>query len=110
MSPDDLAKRFATEPGKIEKYNQAISLLLEIGFDNVMRRLGEPDHISKLDPNCLNISAFDQMERRGWYNAVNMFFDFHDFIKQAEVSSDVGDFGAKQTVQNLGYNVDDAND
>ena len=104
MSPWDYAKTFLNNAEKIQKYNKAIDLLRESGFETVVRRLGEPTDIPLDVPMHHDMSAFEHAEKRGWFQAAAFIFDFAQKMKEEEIKGIVGDYGARERLEDLGYN------
>jgi hypothetical protein len=103
MTPIELAEDFINNTSKMVKYNEAIALLREIGFEIVLRRLGEPSAFSLDHPQHLSISAFEHAEKRGWYQLLEFIFDFQSSMVFEGKKNEVGDFGAKEHLRTLGY-------
>ena len=97
------ALNFLNNSVKLQKYNEAIALLRESGFEDVLRRLGEPSEFPLGDPNHATASAFEHAEKRGWYQALSFLFDFIDRMQEEKPKSNVGDYGAAQRMKDLGY-------
>lgn len=103
MTAIEFAVEFVNNRSKMEKYNQAISLLREAGFENVLRRIGEPTAFPLDHPQHLAVSAFEQAERRGWFQALDFLFDFQSSMNLEARKSAGGDFGAKDKLRSLGF-------
>ena len=108
MNPWNYAKTFLSNTGKMQKYNQAIDLLREAGFETTMRRLGEPSDIALDAPEHATLSAFEHAEKRGWFQAMAFLFDFAEKMKEEEIRGVIGDFGAIERMESLGYELPEA--
>lgn len=105
MDSRKYALEFLGNSEKIHKYNEAVALLRESGFEDVIRRLGEPSNFMLDDPNHLSMSAFEHAEKRGWYQALSFVFDFIERMKEEEEGKVPGDFGAAAFMKDLGYST-----
>ena len=99
LEEEQVVKEFLQSQGKIEKYNEAIRLLREIGFDVLLRRLGEPRHFDYAEPNLVQSLAFDHAELRGWYNCIEAVFKF-PLVVDDTFLDDEQDFGADEMLRN----------
>jgi hypothetical protein len=103
MNAWEYAISFLRNQSKLIKYNEAIAILRDIGFETVMRRLGEPSDFALGDPEHATKSAFEHAEKRGWYQALSFLFDFADKIQEENREGVVGDYGASERMKDLGY-------
>jgi len=103
MTGMEYAQEFLANSAKMQKYNQAIDTLREAGFETVLRRLGEPTPIPLDHPQHLAVSAFENAERRGWFQVLEVLFDFQNSLKGEAERASGGDFGAKDRLRALGY-------
>lgn len=110
MTPEDLAARLIDDPDRMQKYREAIAMLRGLGFETVMRRLGEPtDDIPVSDPRHIELSAINQIEKRGWHRALDLVFDFDQIVTTAQAApgADLGDYGAREAIQKMGYSTEE---
>lgn len=113
MTPQEVAIEFRNNTAKMTAYNQALSLLRESGFENVLRRLGEPVDVALEHTNHVAISAFAQAEKRGWYQALDLIFNFEALVSDKDFKDEALDFGAREMLQKYGYTqkeIDEAGD
>jgi len=109
MNPSETAHEYLANPTRMEKYHKAIAMLKESGFEEILRRLGEPTSFALDDPNHLSMSAFEHAERRGWYQALEFMFSFAESMHTKGDADTVGDYGAKARLEQLGYTEDEIN-
>lgn len=103
MNAAELTEDFLQNPTKAEHYNRAIALLQEAGFEILLRRLGEPIEVPLTHPQILNVSAFEQAHRRGYYQAIDLVFAFFEIMQAAGEEKESADFGARQRMRDLGF-------
>lgn len=108
MTSEEFAVDFVNNAVKMKQYNQAISMLREVGLEHVLRRLGEPMELASESANIVNISAFEQAEARGWYAAIHHFFNLGDALIEAKsILPIASDFGAKAQLTKMGYSQEE---
>lgn len=101
-----LAMAFLKDDVRMQKYNDAMSLLRSAGMETLLRRLGEPEAILLSQSNIAEMSAFAQAEARGWYDALDTLFYFEERTKAVggvSALSGESDYGAEAALLNLGY-------
>lgn len=103
MSPIEAADSFLNNNASMEKYHQVITVLREIGFETVMRRLGEPAEFTLFDPMRGQAAAFEQAEKIGWYRCLDFLFNFDDAFTEKQTLANEPDFGANETLTGMGY-------
>lgn len=95
MTPEQELEAFANNQTKMERWRNAVNELREIGFDRVLRRMGEPQDRSVADPNHFAVAANEQMQRVGWYQALRTVFDFDEVADTQRPQTEPPDFGAE---------------
>ena len=104
MTIEEEFQLFINNEEKMKTYHQAVSMLREVGFDRLMRRLGEPVDMDVNNPRCMEISAALQMHSNGYYDAIDSVFNVRALDKnfnKPEVKP--VDFGADDMMNSLGY-------
>jgi len=109
MTPDELALTFLDNPEAMQEYRRAVSMLRGLGFETVVRRMGEPaDGISAEHERHIEVSAIDQISKRGFHQALDLVFDFDEVITRTTAPPvELGDYGADEIVRGLGYKPED---
>lgn len=107
MTPIEEAQEFIGNQAKMEKYNQAVNLLRDAGFESLLRRLGEPSMFPFDHPMHSQISAFEHAERRGWYQLLEHLFNFQAAIQMQGQAAEPGDFGAKEQLAKYRFDLKD---
>lgn len=104
MTVEEEFEHFIANESKMSEYHKAISVLREIGFEKLMRRLGEPTPVDMSNPKFLEICSGLQMLSNGYYDALETFFDVRS-IDKAGIKQDrqPPDFGADDMMDSLGY-------
>lgn len=110
MTPTELALEFVGNAAKREQYLKAIGMLRDLSFDNILRRLGEPQDLSLEHPQHITMSAFSHAELRGWYRAVDAMFDFLEVMSADRQQTQSVDFGARQKMRDLGFQETEINE
>ena len=102
ITEEDL-KNVRNNPTFMNKYVKGIRLLQEAGVLNLLRKMGEPTDVDPKDPQAMNISAYDNIELRGWHKALD---SVEFFIESLETSTPRGlnlDFGAEDMLSNYNF-------
>ena len=84
-------------------YRRAIEDLRKLGLERILRRLGEPKTPRQDNPMAMQILALETAERKGWYDAINYFFNFPDVITDIlHAAPPELDFGAEEKLKTMG--------
>lgn len=112
MNPDREAKAFLASAAAMEQFNAAVSVLRGLGFERIIRRLGEPVNLQPDHPMYAQAAAAQHAENTGWYKAVDVLFNFQEVVGGIPegVPADP-DYGAKEMVQErMGYTDEELRD
>lgn len=96
-------KEFFAITENVKKYNLAIDHLRDAGFEDILTLLGSAESVDYSDAHAMQIAAFQQAEAVGWQKCVNTLFKFLELNQSRMVSKEDLDYGARQSLQSLGY-------
>lgn len=103
-----LLDEFFANQDKQRKYGEALRLLTEIGMEDILRRLGEPQDIVNLaHPHLMQILSHDHAKKQGWNEAVFAVFNIYDYRDVLNEAKESPDFGAKEQLRRQGYTEKD---
>lgn len=91
------------DKGRMEKYQSAVRTLQEIGVERILRRVAEPQPMDLSNPRHMEVSASLQIHSAGYFDALNGVFDLPSLFEGAVSDSAMADFGAEETMKNMGY-------
>lgn len=89
-------QQFKNNPEKISKYNEAVNLLRQVGFDTLLFELASPIPVAPNDPQAMQMNAFANQQRIGYYQAINDFFNITEVTLDDMANANiVKDYGAR---------------
>lgn len=104
MDADTEAEQFLKNEARMQKLSEAVAILHEIGFERVLRRLGEPINLDSKHPHFSQMAAAQTSENIGWYKALDMLFNFPNVVGGILPEPIEADYGGTELAQNkMGY-------
>lgn len=105
---EDRIKRFLQSSETQARYREAVNLLQGIGFEALLRSLGEPAPLSIGLSRRSEIAAFDHAEKKGWHDCLDYLFRFDEMMRNTEESEEKDDqFGVRQILREHGYSEEE---
>ena len=109
MNADTEAKLYLQNHARMERVTSLIAELRDLGFENVLRRLGEPINIDARHPQFLQVAAAQQAESAGWYKALDAVFNFPEVVGGIDADTTVeAEYGARSVAaERTGYSEEE---
>lgn len=96
---EELLEAFFASPGAREKYRNAAKTLRDLGIEDIMRRMGEPEYIPLNNEFSQQTKAHQHSYCQGWYDAIKTIFYFEDTVETKKEQTSQPDYGAKDRIK-----------